>query len=93
MPRTTSKAELAFATELGDGLRRARVAAGLTYREASIAADLDQSSVFRIEKGTFKPTLETIATLMVLYRANLNIGPDGLMVTWMEQPKGKGDDA
>lgn len=82
MPRT-KKPDLQFDTHLGTGLRAARVAAGIGFREAARLAELDQTSIWRIENGQITPTLATIEVLARLYGANVNIGPDGLMITWL----------
>lgn len=86
MPRTRSTTELAYDDDLARGFRRARLAAGIGLREAANLADLDLTSVWRIENGSIVPLLSTIQTLVKLYKANLNVGPDGLMLTWMEAP-------
>jgi transcriptional regulator with XRE-family HTH domain len=83
MARTKPRAELQYDTDLARGLRRARLASGVGFKEAATLADLDISSIWRIEKGVFTPTLPTLHTLLRLYGANLNIGPDGLMLTWL----------
>jgi len=86
MPKATSRTELQYDDQLGRGLRRARLAAGVGFREAAKLAGLDISSVWRIEEGQINPRLSTIETLVKLYKANLNIGPDGLMLSWLEAP-------
>lgn len=90
MPKATSRTELAYDDQLGRGLRRARLAAGVGFRQAAKLAGLDISSVWRIEEGQINPRLSTIETLVKLYKANLNIGPDGLMLSWMEAPSENG---
>jgi transcriptional regulator with XRE-family HTH domain len=77
--------ELQYDEDLGRGLRRARLAAGVGYREAGRRLELEISSIWRIETGAITPTLDTLARLLVLYKANLNLGPDGLMLTWLEE--------
>lgn len=86
MPRTASRAELQFDEDLARGLRRVRLSVGLEMREAGQAAGLDLTSIWRFENGRINPRLSTLQTLMRLYKANLNIGPDGLMLTWLEEP-------
>ena len=51
MPKATSRTELQYDDQLGRGLRRARLAAGVGFREAAKLAGLDISSVWRIEEG------------------------------------------
>jgi len=86
MPRATSRTELAYDDQLGRGLRRARLAAGVGFREAAKLAGLDISSVWRLEQGKINPRLSTLLVLMKLYKANLNVGSDGLMLQWLEEP-------
>jgi transcriptional regulator with XRE-family HTH domain len=86
------KTELAYDSELARGLRRARLAAGIGFRESGRLAGLDITSIWRIENGEISPTLETLERLLRLYGANLNLGQDGLMLTWLETPKEDGED-
>lgn len=79
---------LQFDDQLGRGLRRARLDAGIGFREAARLAELDISSIYRIEHGQIQPTFETLQTLLRLYVVNLNMGPDGLMLTWMKADGG-----
>ena len=80
------RTELAYDDNLGRGLRRARLAAGIGFREAAELANLQFSSIWRFEQGLMYPRGDVLQRLMKLYSANLNIGPDGLMLTWMEAP-------
>lgn len=86
MPRNQSRTELQYDDRLARGLKRARKASGIGFREAAREVGLDATSIWRIETGEITPTLSTLAKLVSLYQANLNIGLDGLMLTWMEEP-------
>lgn len=77
--------ELKFSSDMAEGLRLARENAGLTLREAAEQADLNITSLWRFEHDRMQPTYMTLVKLCVLYGMNLNIGPDGLMLTWMEK--------
>lgn len=77
--------ELRYAESVAEGLRLARLSAGLGFRESARKLGLTTSSLWRIESGTFRPTDETLVKMLRLYRANLNVGPDGVMLTWLEQ--------
>jgi transcriptional regulator with XRE-family HTH domain len=83
--------ELRHDTKLASGLKRARIAAGIGQKQAGRLSGLNYTTVWRIEQGKIVPGVQTLLTLMLLYDANVNIGPDGLMVTWMEVPKADED--
>lgn len=82
-----ARTEFCFDDDLARGIRRARQASGMGFRDAARRAELDHSSIWRIENGVIVPTLETLVRLMKLYGANLNIGPDGVMITWLAAPE------
>lgn len=83
MPRT----ELAYDESLARGLRRARLSAGYGLRKGAEAVGLNLTSLWRIERGDISPTIATLTTIVRVYGANLNIGPDGVMLTWLEEPE------
>lgn len=94
MPRTTSPtSELRYDGDLARGLRRARLAAGIGFKQAAELVGMNMSSIWRIEHGKVTPPLETLEALCKLYGANLNIGPDGRMLTWMGEGDADGDAA
>jgi transcriptional regulator with XRE-family HTH domain len=93
MPRTASKAELRYDEDLARGLMRARLACGIGLKEAAGQVGLDLTSIWRFENGKMNPRLSTLQALVALYRANLNIGPDGVMLTWMEEPSEDGSES
>ena len=82
VPRT----ELAYDESLARGLRRARLAAGYGLREAAAKLDLNLTSLWRIERSEIAPKMETLLAMVRVYGANVNIGPDGVMLTWLEEP-------
>ncbi len=76
-------AELEGEWFLGLGLRGARVSADVGWREAAEITGLDLSTIVRIENDAITPSLETLMTLVKLYRAVVEVNPDGTLVTWM----------
>ena len=76
--------ELQYSESLADGLRRARLSADIGFREAARHIGIESSNLWRIEKGQFTPSFETLGKMLRLYKANLNIGPDGVMLTWQK---------
>lgn len=49
--------------EVGEHIRAARIRAGLTQERVALAAEIDRSSVVRIEQGQQSPTLDTLIRL------------------------------
>ena len=86
----SSSSELQYDDSLARGLRRARLAAGIGLRESARRIGIDSSNLWRIEASKFSPTFETLEKLLRLYGANLNIGPDGVMLTWLQEPDENG---
>lgn len=51
----------------GARMKQARIAAGLTHRQASVALDVDQSIIWRWETGNTSPTPENQQRIAALY--------------------------
>jgi transcriptional regulator with XRE-family HTH domain len=85
-------AELRYSDSLADGLRLARLSSGVGLRETARRVGIEPSNLWRIEKGKFTPTFDLLGRLLAVYKANLNLGPDGLMLTWLQEPD-DGDEA
>lgn len=79
-------------TDLGTGLRRARLAAGIGLREAARTSPLNMTSIWRIEHGSMSPTVRLLRDLCSLYGADINIGRDGVIVTWLGRASDAVDD-
>lgn len=58
--------------EVGECVRRARIAAGLGQAECARAAGIDTSSMFRIEKTGQNLTVETLARLALAIGVPIN---------------------
>ena len=51
-------------SELGDSVRRARLAAGISQRELAVRARTSQGAISRIENGLEDPSFERFAQIM-----------------------------
>jgi transcriptional regulator with XRE-family HTH domain len=81
----SASSELQYDDDLARGLRRARLGAGFGFRPTCRKLEIATSSLYRFESGEIRPSLETLEKMLRLYGANLNVGPDGLMLTWLEE--------
>jgi len=68
---------------LGPGLRAARIAANISWREAAELTRLELGEIVSIENDVITPSLETLITLVRRYRAVVEVNPDGTLVTWL----------
>src|SRR5690348_13287914 len=68
---------------LAGELRRLRVAAGLKIEDVTGRTGLDQSSLYRIERGLNKPQRRTVMTLLQLYTVSEE--RQGVLLGWLKE--------